>query len=84
MPRRPGYRLALLSDALRPVQAVLGEEQFGRLVAALALCSGIEATVVLRDICALGPDDAEAVMRWAGRVLLQASLDERDSGGTAP
>jgi AcrR family transcriptional regulator len=78
VPRRPGYRLTLLAEALQPVQEKLGEEQFAQLIAALALCSGIEATVVLRDVCALDSREAEGVMRWAAQALLRAGLAEAD------
>jgi hypothetical protein len=37
---------------------------------------GIEALIVLRDVCALEPEEAEEVARWAARMLLRSSLAE--------
>ncbi len=52
------------------------EPDFRRLVAALSLCMGIEALVVLRDVCALESSEAQEALRWAARTLLRSSLAE--------
>lgn len=72
---RGGGRVRWIEKALAPVQGSLEEPDFRRLVAALSLCMGIEALVVLRDVCALEPSEAEEVLRWAARTLLRSSLD---------
>lgn len=74
--RRPGNRLDYVARALDDVKDALGNERFGRLVQALAMCMGIESVIVLKDICGLPDEEAEAVTRWATRALLEASLDE--------
>ena len=61
---------------MAPVQGRLEEPDFRRLVAALSLRMGIEALVVLRDVCALESSEAEEVLRWVARTLLRSSLAE--------
>ena len=73
---RGGGRVRWIEKALVPVRGHLEESYFRRLVAALSLCMGIEALVVLRDICALESSEAEEVLRWASRTLLRSSLAE--------
>jgi AcrR family transcriptional regulator len=73
---RGGGRVRWIEKALAPVRGRLEEPDFRRLVAALSLCMGIEALVVLRDVCALESSEAEEVLRWAARTLLRSSLAE--------
>jgi AcrR family transcriptional regulator len=73
---RGGGRVRWIEKALAPVEGRLEEQNFRRLVAALSLCMGIEALVVLRDVCALEPSEAEEVLRWAARTLLRSSLTQ--------
>ena len=73
---RGGGRVRWIEKALTPVRGRLEEPEFRRLVAALSLCMGIEALVVLRDVCALEPLEAEDVLRWVARTLMRASLTE--------
>jgi AcrR family transcriptional regulator len=73
---RGGGRVRWIKKALAPVEGRLEEQAFRRLVSALSLCMGIEALVVLRDVCALEPSEAEEVLRWAARTLLRSSLAE--------
>jgi AcrR family transcriptional regulator len=71
---RGGGRVRWIEKALAPVEGRFEEPDFRRLVAALSLCMGIEALIVLRDVCALEPEEAEGVSRWAARTLLRSSL----------
>ena len=73
---RGGGRVRWIEKALAPIDGRLEEPDFRRLVAALSLCMGIEALIVLRDVCALDSSEAEEVLRWAARVLLRSSLAE--------
>jgi hypothetical protein len=61
---------------MAPLRGRLEEPAFERLVQGLSLLSGIEAVIVLRDVC--GQDNAgiEATACWIARVLVEAS--ERD------
>ena len=73
---RGGGRVRWIEKALAPIQGRLEEPDFRRLVAALSLCMGIEALVVLRDVCAIESSETEEVLRWAARTLLRSSLAE--------
>ncbi|GAC1647012.1 MAG: TetR/AcrR family transcriptional regulator [Gemmatimonadaceae bacterium] len=86
--RRGTRRLDWIDLALAPVRAQLGRRRYERLVAAMAVCVGIESLIVLRDICGLSEIEAEGVTRWAARTLLRASLGDltatRVSGAAPP
>lgn len=58
----------------------LDDEQFERLVSALALVIGWEAMVVLRDIRGLDATQERKTTVWAARALVDAMLTEADSG----
>jgi AcrR family transcriptional regulator len=73
---RGGGRVRWIEKALAPIQGRLEEPDFRRLVAALSLCMGIEALVVLRDVCAIESSETEEILRWAARTLLRSSLTE--------
>ena len=73
---RGGGRVRWIEKALASVEGRLEVRSYKRLVAALSLCMGIEALVVLRDICTLEAQEAEEVSRWAAQALLKAALGE--------
>lgn len=82
--RRRGYRrIEWIELALAPVRSQLGKKRFKRLVSALAVCLGIDALIVLRDLCGLSEAEAETVSLWTARALLRASLAERSPGSGA-
>lgn len=74
--RRGGRRLGWLRAALAPIEPQLPRPAFERLVNALALVTGIEALVVLRDVCEVNETESEAVLRWVAATLLKGALDE--------
>ena len=75
--RKRGYRrIEWIALALAPVKKTLGKRRYERLVSALAMCVGIEALIVLRDLRGLRESEAEEVSRWAARTLLRESLEE--------
>jgi len=74
--RSRNERIDWIELALAPVHTQLDESSFERLVSGLALCIGIEAFLVLRDIRGLDLAAAEEVSRWVARSLLHASLAE--------
>ena len=78
-PRRGYRRIDWIELALEPVRKQLGKRRFERLVRALTVCLGIDALIVLRDLCGLTHVEAEAVSRWTARSLLRASLAEKAS-----
>src|SRR5919197_2423684 len=74
---REGRRMRWLDEVLEPA-ADLRDERRRRLRAALALTLGIDALVVMKDVCRLDDEEALATLKWAARVLLSEGLaDER-------
>ena len=78
-PRRGYRRIDWIKLALEPVRPQLSRRHFDRLVAALTVCVGIDALIVLRDLCGLSQAEAESVTRWTARALLRESLLEAES-----
>jgi AcrR family transcriptional regulator len=76
VPRRGTRRIDWIESAVKPVRKRLGEKAYARLVSGLALCGGIEALLVLRDIRGLSEFDAIEVSRWAALALLRQTLKE--------
>lgn len=72
--KRGGRRLAWIADALKPVEDRLPPAEFKRLTNALALTTGIETQVVLKDICGLSRKQAEETTLWTARMLLAGVL----------
>jgi AcrR family transcriptional regulator len=83
VPHRLEIRRKWLADALAPVRKALGSRRYARLVAALSVFVGVEASVVLRDVAMLKPDAAGEVKRWAARAILRAALDDVEAGRSA-
>ena len=87
--RRGARRLDWIEQALAPVWDGLDSETRGRLLGALSLCMGIEAVVVLRDICGYSAGEAIEVSAWAAQAIPQTGLHaprlqrtKLDEGGT--
>ena len=76
LPKRGYRRIEWIALALEPVRTTLGKRRYERLLSAIAMCVGIEALIVLRDLRGLTERDAEEVSRWAAGTLLRASLDD--------
>ncbi|MGO7590569.1 TetR/AcrR family transcriptional regulator [Rhizobium leguminosarum] len=74
--RRGGRRIVWLKEAMSPLQATMPPKNFQRLLHALSLAVGIEALVVMRDICELEPKEAEKVLRWTAKTLLAGAMAE--------
>ncbi len=72
-----GYRrVEWIERAVQPLRPRLTDEQFERLVSALALVVGWEALTVLRDVRGLDGEQEEAVLTWSARALVEAMLAE--------
>jgi AcrR family transcriptional regulator len=76
VPPRPSRRLEYVEQALAPLRDVLGPTQFERLVHAMAVVVGIEARIVLKDICGLNDHEVLETERWAAQALLAAASRE--------
>ena len=79
---REGRRTRWLDEALEPVRQRLRPAQWRRVRSALALTLGVEALVVMKDVCNLSDDEALATLEWAAQALLRAGLDS--PAGKAP
>jgi AcrR family transcriptional regulator len=74
---RRGYRrLEWIERALEPAKSRLSDQDYERLVSALAVFLGWEAMIVLEDVRGLDQAQEEETIRWAARVLVEAALTE--------
>jgi hypothetical protein len=73
-PQRGARRLEWIKLALKPLEGRLGSSERKRLVSAMALCTGIEALLVFRDVCGLSEAEATRVGQWMCRTLLKETL----------
>jgi AcrR family transcriptional regulator len=80
-PVREGRRLAMIDAALAPLAQRLPADVFRRLRLGLCLTVGIEALVVLKDVCGLDPDAALDIQRWVGASLIASAEREAGSAG---
>jgi len=71
-PTRAGRRLTWIRAALADLDDLPAHDR-DRLIAGLALLTGAESFVVLKDVCGLDHDQALDVTRWAARALLTAA-----------
>lgn len=76
--RRGGRRIPWLKEALSPLQGHIASKQLDKLIHALSLVTGVEALVVMRDICEIEPAEAEKILRWTAKAILKAALEESD------
>jgi AcrR family transcriptional regulator len=75
-PVREGRRVRWLDEVLAPVRSRLRPAQWKRLRSALSLTIGVEALVVMRDVCRLPDAEMGATLDWTARALLRAALEE--------
>lgn len=78
---REGRRTRWLQESLDPVADRVPSAELERLVAALSVLTGVEARVVLRDVCRRSDDEGREVLAWAARTLLDATLGARTDTG---
>lgn len=84
VPPRPSRRLEYVDQALAPLRTELEPAQFDRLVHATAVVVGIEARIVLQDICGLEDREVLETERWAAQALLAAATRETGTQGAHP
>jgi AcrR family transcriptional regulator len=77
-------RMDWITLALAPVRSQLGDEIYERLASGLAVSLGVDALLILRDICGLEQSRIESVMIWSAQTLLKAALNEAAAVGDAP
>jgi len=74
LPRRGGRRVEALEDVLAPLGKQLGAHTLENLRCGLAMLVGVEALLVLQDVCGLDPERAGEVGEWAVRTLIRGAL----------
>ncbi len=76
-PFRRGQRTEILATTIAPLKGEAeSEEDYQRLLRALAVVYGIEPMVILKDICGASDRETEAVVRWMMDALVDAALRE--------
>lgn len=73
---RPAYRLKWLTDALAPIRTKLSKAAFSRLLGGLSLCIGVEATVVLDDVCHFTPSATADTKQHIVDLLIDDALKQ--------
>lgn len=74
---RGARRLRWVGQAIGPDRGGLSVTGAKRLTQALALVTGIETIITLRDVCGLDDQQIQEVARWSARALLKAALEDR-------
>jgi AcrR family transcriptional regulator len=77
---RGGRRLDWIRMSLEPLRDKVSADKFEKLTDCLAVCLGIDALMVLRDICGVSGEKAEELMVWMARAILEKGLSEADEG----
>lgn len=73
---RRGRVIGWLADALEPLAATHPDVDRDRLAVAIRAATGIEAFVWLVDVARYPREEALELMRWNGRAILRAALDD--------
>jgi AcrR family transcriptional regulator len=78
-----GNRRKLLRDALGPLRQQVGTQTFDKLTQSLSLIFGVEAIIVLKDICGLDDEAVRDVALWAAHALVGTAMAEARPAGSA-
>jgi AcrR family transcriptional regulator len=73
---REGRRTRWLDEALAPVRQRLTPARWRKLRSALSLTLGVEAMVVMKDVCHVPDAEALATLDWAAQALLKVALED--------
>ncbi|MEO6506013.1 MAG: TetR/AcrR family transcriptional regulator [Terrimesophilobacter sp.] len=74
LPLRKGRAIGWITEALEPLSDQFGAHRLHALVLAIRSAIGIEALVWLTDVAGLTRTDAQRLMCWSARSMLQAAL----------
>ena len=81
---REGRRIRWLDEVLEPVRKDLRPRAVAAFaLGALALTLGIEALVVMKDVCKLSDEETLTTLLWTAQTLLAAGLDSAASKTSA-
>lgn len=75
-PMRGSRRLDWIRTALQPLDDTFSADQMAKLTDALAVCLGIDASMVLRDICGVTGAEAEDLMVWMATTMIDKAINE--------
>jgi len=75
-PRRGYRRVQWIEQALAPARDLLTPSEFERLVSALCVLIGWESNIVLEDVRGIEPKDADDVLTFAVRAVVEKALAE--------
>ena len=75
-PARGHRRLEWIKTSVAPVRDRLSADGYARLINSLAVCLGVDALIVLRDICGVTGSAAEQLMIWMANAILDRALAE--------
>lgn len=78
-----GNRRALLRYALAPLRKRINNQTFDRLAQSLSLIFGVEAIIVLKDICGLDDEEVREVALWAAHALVRGATSGSPATGDA-
>jgi AcrR family transcriptional regulator len=83
-PRRGTRRVDWIEAAVSPLKSRLSKGNYAKLVSALAVCTGMEAILVLRDIRGLTASQTTQVSQWMAQAILREALLTSKTGATGP
>ena len=75
-PLRSARRIPMLNLALEPHRRELDNETYEKLIYALSAMISLEPFVALTDVCQIEPERGKEIMRWAIKLLVNATLNE--------
>lgn len=73
---REGRRRRWFAQSLESVRDRIPESELDRLIVALSMLCGTEALVVQRDVADVDEEQGRAVVDWAARTLIEATLPD--------
>lgn len=74
--KRGGRRIDWITMSIEPLRDRLPARAFEKLTNSLAVCLGIDALMVLRDICGVAGEEAEDLMVWMARAIVDRAISE--------
>lgn len=75
-PVQRGTRLGYIEQVLAPIRDDLNDEHWRTVVAALSMIVGVEAQIVLHDLCGMTDTQADEVVRWTAHAIIDAATAE--------
>ncbi len=76
---RIARRVKMYGMALEPVRGSFGDKELTDLVHALSAASGLESYIVLKDLCRLGADGIERIIRSNLLAILRTALKSAEA-----